>query len=180
MSAGFARGELSTSAFQERKESAMLLLGCLLAFGIAFVPRVMLIFSWIFSERWDVVWKGNWFWPLLGIIFLPFTTIMYMLVWTVGGIGGWDWMWIGLGFLLDVMKWMQIYNTRKGVPGYPGGTDFRYAQDYPYGVPAAAPATDYRYASDVGYETPATLPQQPPPAPPPSTPPSAPPPGTPS
>ena len=98
----------------------MCLFGCLVAFAIAFAPRIMLILAWIFSDRWDVVWQGNWFWPLLGIIFLPYTTVMYLLIWTpVGGITGWDWMWIILGLLLDIMKWAQIINNRRSVPGYP-------------------------------------------------------------
>jgi hypothetical protein len=97
----------------------MFLLGCLLAFGIAVAPRVMLILAWIFSERWDIVWRGAWVWPLLGIIFAPFTTIMYMLTWTPTGIQGWEWMWIILGVLLDIMKWGQIYQNRQGIPGYP-------------------------------------------------------------
>ena len=39
---------------------------------------------------------GSWFWPILGIIFLPFTTLMYVLLWTpVNGVGGFDWVWLG-------------------------------------------------------------------------------------
>jgi len=118
----------------------MLLLGCLLAFGAAFVPRVVLVLAWIFSQRWDQVWKGDWLVPLLGIIFLPYTTIMYMLAWSPAvGVQGWEWMWVGLGLLLDVMKWAQIYNNRKGVPGYPGGSDFRYASDVAYQAELGAP-----------------------------------------
>lgn len=97
----------------------MILFGCLLAFGISVAPRLMLFLAWIFSERWDIVWQGNWLLPLLGIIFAPFTTIMYMLVWTPLGVQGWDWMWIILGVLLDVMKWTQAYAYRDRVPGYP-------------------------------------------------------------
>ena len=94
--------------------------GCLLAMAAAFAPRVVLILAWIFGKRWDVVWGGNWFWPLLGIIFAPYTTIMYLLSWSPGlGIYGWDWMWIGLGVVLDVMKWSQIAHNRRGIPGYP-------------------------------------------------------------
>lgn len=93
--------------------------GCLMAMGLAIAPRLFLILAWIFSERWDFVWQGQWLVPLLGIIFAPFTTVMYMLVWTPGGISGWDWIWIILGALLDVMKWSQIINVRKDVPGYP-------------------------------------------------------------
>jgi hypothetical protein len=60
---------------------------------------------------------------LLGIIFLPYTTVMYMLVYTPTGIEGWDWMWIILGLLLDVMKWVQVYTNRNRVPGDPGATE---------------------------------------------------------
>ena len=37
----------------------MILLGCLLAFGLAVAPRAFLILAWIFSERWPVVWGAT-------------------------------------------------------------------------------------------------------------------------
>ena len=91
----------------------MILLGCLLAFGLAVAPRLFLILAWIFSDRWQDVWQGDFLIPLLGIILLPYTTIMYMLVWTTNGIEGWDWLWIILGLLLDFWKWQQIIQNRK-------------------------------------------------------------------
>ena len=102
----------------------MLLFGCLLAFAASLAPRLVLILAWIFSDRWSVVWS-NWVVPLLGIIFAPYTTIMYLLVWSPAGISGFDWVWLALGVILDVMKWGQIVNNRKGIPGqqqaaYPG------------------------------------------------------------
>ena len=101
----------------------MLLIGCAIAFLVALAPRVVLVLAAIFSERWDLVWGGNWFWPLLGIIFLPYTTVMYMLSWNpVTGISGFDWFWIILGVMLDIAKWAQIANNRQGVPGYPQGS----------------------------------------------------------
>ena len=99
----------------------MIFFGCLLAFTAALAPRLVLILAWIFSPRWALAFN-TWIWPLLGIIFLPYTTIMYVLVWTPAtGISGWDWLWIGLGVLLDIMKWGQIANNRKDVPYYPEG-----------------------------------------------------------
>ena len=99
----------------------MILLGCLLAFAIAFAPHVILILAWIFSTRWPLVWGGDFIVPFLGIVFLPYTTIMYMLVYTPKGIEGWDWIWILLGVTLDIVKWTGIANNRKQVPGYPAG-----------------------------------------------------------
>jgi hypothetical protein len=94
--------------------------GCLLALGIGLAPRIFLILGWIFSERWDIVWQGNWFLPLLGIIFLPYTTVMYMLSWNaVTGITGWDWLWIALGVILDIMKWSSMIKYRRENEYYP-------------------------------------------------------------
>jgi len=94
--------------------------GCLLALGIGLAPRIFLILAWIFSERWDIVWQGNWFLPLLGIIFLPYTTVMYMLSWNaVTGITGWDWLWIALGVMLDIMKWSSWIKYRNENEYYP-------------------------------------------------------------
>ena len=94
-------------------------IGCLLAIAIGLMPRFALILAWLFSARWDLVWD-SWFLPLLGIVFLPYTTVMYMLAWTVGtGVVGWDWMWVAMGLVLDLIKWTQLYTTRRGVPGYP-------------------------------------------------------------
>ena len=94
--------------------------GCLLALGIGLAPRIFLILAWIFNERWDLVWQGNWFLPLLGIIFLPYTTVMYMLSWNaVTGITGWDWLWIALGVMLDIMKWSSMVKYRRVNEYYP-------------------------------------------------------------
>ena len=95
--------------------------GCLLAMGAAFAPRVILAFMWIFGWRVNAAFN-NFVVPLLGLIFLPYTTIMYVLVWTPAtGLSGWDWVWVLLGVGLDIMKWGQIFNKRKEVPGYPSG-----------------------------------------------------------
>lgn len=106
----------------------MILLGCLIALTAAFAPRVLLFLAWIFADRWVVVWQGDVLMPLLGIIFLPYTTIMYILVWTPDGIAGFGWMWLLLGLLLDLMHWGQVLTNRKA------GTEYveRY---YPSGTP---------------------------------------------
>jgi hypothetical protein len=57
---------------------------------------------------------------VLGIALAPYTMVMYLLTWRpTFGIQGWDWMGIGLGVLLDIMKRLQIVNSRRGAPGYP-------------------------------------------------------------
>lgn len=45
-------------------------------------------------------------WPILGIIVLPFTTLINALVWTPGvGRTGLDWLWVLLALLLDHGGW---------------------------------------------------------------------------
>jgi hypothetical protein len=63
---------------------------------------------------------GSWFWPLLGIIFLPFTTLMYVLLWSPGiGLVGFDWFWLILAVFLDISHWgATAYSNRDRMPGY--------------------------------------------------------------
>ena len=99
----------------------MLVAGCLLAMGAAFAPRIALIIMWIVGPRINAAFD-TFIIPLLGIIFLPYTTIMYVLVWNpVGGVHGWDWLWIVLGVWLDFMKWSRVVQNRQNIPGYATG-----------------------------------------------------------
>ena len=95
----------------------MILLGCLLAFGAAVAPRVILVLAWIFSDRWALVWGSDFLAPLLGILLLPYTTIMYMLAVTITPTGtsieGFAWLWIALGLFLDIWKWAQVIANRQ-------------------------------------------------------------------
>lgn len=108
----------------------MILLGCLLAFGAALAPRVILVLAWIFSERWSVVWEDQFLLPLLGILVAPYTTIMFMLSATVTPTGvtieGFAWLWIVLGSFLDVYKWMGVITNRQ--VGYQYGSSIWKSQ----------------------------------------------------
>jgi hypothetical protein len=43
---------------------------------------------------------------VLGVIFLPLTTLIYTLLHTVGvGLTGWEWFWVGLAFVGDLGHW---------------------------------------------------------------------------
>jgi hypothetical protein len=97
----------------------MLAFGCLLALGAAFAPRVVLIIMWIVGPRINAAFS-SFLWPTLGILFAPYTTIMYVLAWSPAtGVAGWDWVWVLFGVALDVMKWSQVFHHRRQVPGYP-------------------------------------------------------------
>ncbi|MFN8483212.1 MAG: hypothetical protein U0768_09255 [Anaerolineae bacterium] len=86
-------------------------------------PRVVGALWWLFQPAiwqlafngWPVAW---WLWPVAGIIFLPWLTLMYVLV-APGGIVGWDWLWLGLALVADIAMYTGGAG-RKRVPGYAG------------------------------------------------------------
>jgi hypothetical protein len=58
--------------------------------------------------------------PLLGFVFLPFTTLMYVLLYlgsTPNGIAGADWLWLALAVVLDLANHSGAFTQRGAVPG---------------------------------------------------------------
>lgn len=56
-------------------------------------------------------------WPLLGIIFLPFATLIYVLLYVLGiGVTGSDWWWVALAALLDLSHWSAMASQRTEMP----------------------------------------------------------------
>jgi len=84
-------------------------------------PRVAGVFWWIFAPgRWDAAFSSA-IWPILGILIVPWTTLMFVSVAPFGNVEGWDWMWLGLGFFADLaMHASSGYSNRNRVPGYSG------------------------------------------------------------
>jgi hypothetical protein len=77
-------------------------MGC--CFGIVGMaaPRFALFLIWLFTG-----WIGNaissWVWSLVGFLFLPFTTLVYVLVDHWGdGVHGFGWFIVGLAFFADL------------------------------------------------------------------------------
>jgi len=50
---------------------------------------------------------GGSFWvALLGLIFLPWTSLMYVICWAQpGGVSGIGWLFVALGFFFDIATW---------------------------------------------------------------------------
>ena len=54
-------------------------MGCLAALGGLFFPRITLLVLWVFTPYVQQGAFRFWLWPLLGLIFAPFTSLA--LVW---------------------------------------------------------------------------------------------------
>jgi len=96
-------------------------MGCLFAIFAGFFPRLAVLFIWLARPSlFSAAFGGVWLWPLLGVIFLPFTTLMYVLLWSPGiGLAGFDWFWLALAFLLDLGHISSTaYANRERVPAY--------------------------------------------------------------
>jgi hypothetical protein len=57
--------------------------------------------------------------PFLGWLFLPFTTLIYIILAPVNGPQSFDWVWLGIGVLLDLSTYAgSAYGNRDRMPGY--------------------------------------------------------------
>lgn len=66
-------------------------------------PRALIVFWWLMDPaRWAVTFNDQVLLPALGFLFLPWTTIMYVLFWTAGGIEPLGWVFIGLAVVADI------------------------------------------------------------------------------
>jgi hypothetical protein len=92
---------------------------CLFALLAGMFPRVAFAVYWLARPTMVDAAFGTFIVPLLGLIFLPFTTLMYVILWTPGvGITGWDWLWIGIAFVLDLGHYTySAYGNRDRLPG---------------------------------------------------------------
>jgi len=93
---------------------------CFLTILLLLGPRVGGAIWWLAMPLiWSTAFNGSWFWPLLGLIFLPWATLMYVLVAGNGGVTGFEWVWVGLGVLADIASYGGGgYGNREHLPMY--------------------------------------------------------------
>ena len=85
---------------------------CLFALLAGFAPRIALILMWLFTP-WVSRAFDNFIVPLLGLIFLPLTTVIYVLV-APGGLMGFEWLLIIVGFVIDLSSYGSgIFGRRR-------------------------------------------------------------------
>ena len=107
---------------QFEKEAEM---SCLITIILVFFSRIVMVFWW-FTDRevFTLAFKNwtlpvtlpipEWIWPLLGFIFLPITTMAYLFLFP-GGIIGYEWILLGIAFLIDMTGHGGSYRHRHRV-----------------------------------------------------------------
>jgi hypothetical protein len=92
---------------------------CLFALLLLFSARLASVVWWIAQpNRWEAAFNGSWVWPLLGIVLVPWTTLMWVAVAPTGNPVGADWLWIGIALLGDVATYgSNAYGNRNRI-GY--------------------------------------------------------------
>jgi len=81
-------------------------------------PRLgIIIWGLVQPARWELAFS-TFVWPLLGFVFLPWTTLMYVAV-APTGVDGLDWLWLGIGLLADIASYSGgAYGNRDRIRGY--------------------------------------------------------------
>jgi len=80
-------------------------------------PRLGFLGVWLFSSpnRVTLAFQGGWLLPLLGLLFLPWTALCYVLAYApIGGVSAIGWLFVGLGFVADI----ATYSSRAAQKRY--------------------------------------------------------------
>ena len=77
---------------------------CIFTVLLGLGPRFAIIVWWLLqADRFSAAFN-SFIWPVLGVILLPWTTLMYLVVWSPEtGISGIQWFFIGAAVLVDIV-----------------------------------------------------------------------------
>ena len=101
---------------------------CLTTIFLVLGSRITILLWWLAEpQRFNLAFKNwtlpgdyaipVWVWTLLGGIFLPWTTLAYLFVFP-GGIVGYEWIVLGVTFLIDLAGHGGGYRHRDRIPVY--------------------------------------------------------------
>lgn len=93
---------------------------CLLTVLVFLGPRATILVWWLVdSDRIQAAVGTDFLLPCLGWVFLPFTTLIYVILLPAGGPQSFDWVWLALGILLDLsMYGGGAYTNRDRIQQY--------------------------------------------------------------
>jgi hypothetical protein len=80
---------------------------CLFTILIAAGPRLAFVLWWLVQPgRFSLAFNSSWLWPVLGVVFLPWTALMWVIVAPTGSLNGFAWIWIALALLADIATYV--------------------------------------------------------------------------
>jgi hypothetical protein len=83
-------------------------------------PRFAFLIAWLipYGRLKVAAAFSGWILPLLGLIFLPWTTLMYVIVFPVYGV--FDWLFLAFAVFADISAYAAGAYRRKDAPFYSG------------------------------------------------------------
>ncbi|MEX0655668.1 MAG: hypothetical protein WD534_04935 [Phycisphaeraceae bacterium] len=87
---------------------------CLLALIAVFFPRIVIVLTFLFSDYLHRAYEGL-LWPILGFIFMPFTTLAYAFAVnsTGGHVSGLYLVVVVIAVLMDLGSWTGGATARR-------------------------------------------------------------------
>ena len=95
---------------------------CCLSIGLLFFgPRIGFLIYWLtpMGRAQMAPAFNTLIVPILGLIFLPWTTLLYGLAYGQNGIAGFDWVWVIGALIADIATYVSAAAKRREVPLYP-------------------------------------------------------------
>jgi hypothetical protein len=93
-------------------------MGCLFVLFGGMFPRLALLIVWIARPKLVDAAFDTWIWPLLGLIFFPFATLIYVILYRTGGLDGLDWFFVVLAAVFDIGHTLTTWTQRRRVTAY--------------------------------------------------------------
>jgi hypothetical protein len=90
-------------------------MGCFVALFALISPRLALFALFLFSDLLSRAYE-DWILPFVGFFLLPWTTLAYAVMWSVGthGVRGFEWFIVILAILFDLGSWREGRGARRG------------------------------------------------------------------
>jgi hypothetical protein len=85
---------------------------CLIVSLAILGPRAVIVLWWLTAQnRWELAFD-SFIVPFLGFLFLPWTTLMYVVV-APTGVNSFDWLWLALALAADLGSYAGSSGVRR-------------------------------------------------------------------